>query len=95
MWLLQLESSNKCIQVLLSLKGWFLLNVCFTVELGSKQGQYPVLPLTLLSGFEMLGVEFVTELDSLPLSAVVLLPPEPPLSLSFKSSPVEKIPWKR
>ena len=57
--------------------------------------QYSVLPLTLLSGFEPLGVEFVTGLASLPLSAVVLLPPEPPLSLPFKSSPEEKIPWKR
>lgn len=66
--------------------------VCFIVEVAFKQGHYSVSPFTLLSGFEPLGVEFVTELDPLPLSAVALLPAEPPLSLPFKSSPVEKIP---
>lgn len=69
--------------------------VCFIVEVAFKQGHYSALPFTILSGFEPLGAEFVTELDSLPLSAVALLPAVPPLSLPFKSSPVEKIPWKR
>ena len=91
--LLQLESSNKGIHVLLFLKGCFLLRL-FYCGIRFKQGQYSVLPFTLLSGFEPLGVEFVTGVDSLPLSAVSLLPPESPLSLPFKSSPVEKIPWK-
>jgi len=40
-------------------------------------------------------VEFVTGLDSLPLSAVALLPSEPPLALPFTSPPGEKIPWER